>query len=404
MSAVELTYEDCKRILAEERLPRAFVNLDAFDSNARKMFSILEGSGKTMRVASKSLRCVDLLERAFELGGAAAKGVMSFTVEEADFLVRRGFDDILIAYPTARAKDFEILCALAARGADVSIVSDSEENARALGAAGRAAGVVIQIIVEVDMSLRPAGGAAHLGVRRSTVRTGGDALRVARAAEKSGAAAVVGIMGYEAQIAGMADENPFSRALNPARKLIREMSKPDVRRRRESVVSFLKKNGVNLRIVNGGGTGSLDFTSRDDSCTETTAGSGFYCPHLFSYYSNLDLTPAAFFALQASRFPARRMVACNGGGYVASGEAGEDRLPLPCLPKGAKLSKLEGAGEVQTPVELPAGVSLSAGDPVIFRHAKAGELAERFNELLLISNKAAVGSVPTYRGEGCCFL
>ena len=275
---------------------------------------------------------------------------------------------------------------------------------RVLGAAGAAAGVTLQAIIEADMSYRPVGGAAHIGLRRSTIRSGREALAVAREAERVGGVKVVGIMGYEAQIAGLTDDNPFTAALNPIKRVIKQLSKPDVLRTRGGVVRHLRKNGFELRIVNGGGTGSVEFTSGDEEVTEVAAGSGFYCPRLFDYYAGLDLEPAAFFALQAVRIPAPGMVACSGGGYIASGETGPDRQPAPFLPEGSALIKMEGAGEVQTPVALGKGARLRIGDPVIFRHAKAGELTERFNELLIVENNKVIGAVPTYRGMNQCFL
>jgi D-serine deaminase-like pyridoxal phosphate-dependent protein len=399
-----LSYEDCKSFLAGRRLPCAFVDLDAFDCNLDKLLEPLRDSSKTMRVASKSVRCVDLLKRIFERGGGRVKGVMCFTAEEADFLSRNGFDDLLVAYPTVQKSDLDLMAEMSKRGADVSVMVDCAEHVRALGAAGRAAGVALQAIVDVDVSYRPFGEPSHIGVRRSTVRTGREALELAREAEKTGGARVIGIMGYEAQIAGLGDENPFSRTLNPIRKAFKALSMPDVKQTRKNVADYLRRHGVELRIVNGGGTGSVDFTSGDDSCTEVTAGSGFYCPHLFSYFSNLDLAPAAFFALQAARAPLAGMVTCAGGGYIASGEMGLDRLPVPYLPEGGKLTKLEGAGEVQTPVVLKKGTRVGIGDPIIFRHAKAGELAERFNSLLLVQNKEITGEAKTYRGMGLCFM
>jgi D-serine deaminase-like pyridoxal phosphate-dependent protein len=69
-----------------------------------------------------------------------------------------------------------------------------------------------------------------------------------------------------------------------------------------------------------------------------------------------------------------------------------------------QLLPLEGAGEVQTPLRLPAGVELALGEPVFFRHAKAGELAEHFNEYLLVRGDRIEARIPTYRGLGRCFL
>ena len=77
--------------------------------------------------------------------------------------------------------------------------------------------------------------------------------------------------------------------------------------------------------------------------------------------------------------------------------------PVPYLPAGLKLSGTEGAGEVQTPVRGPAAAALRVGDRVWLRHAKAGELAERFNDYYLVEDDAPAYPVPTYRGEGQCF-
>jgi len=175
--------------------------------------------------------------------------------------------------------------------------------------------------------------------------------------------------------------------------------------RRDSIVAALKRAGMKLRVINGGGSGSLVSSGRDPDLTEVTAGSAFYCSGLFHHFKEVHFLPSAFFAIQVVRKPALDMVTCLGGGYMASGSAGPDKLPVPVLPTGLKLLPLEGAGEVQTPLALPDGCpSLQVGDPVFFQHAKAGELCERFNELYLVEGNRIVDMVQTYRGEGRAFL
>jgi D-serine deaminase-like pyridoxal phosphate-dependent protein len=65
---------------------------------------------------------------------------------------------------------------------------------------------------------------------------------------------------------------------------------------------------------------------------------------------------------------------------------------------------LEGAGEVQTPVRYRGSEKLAIGDPIFLRHAKAGELCERFAQLLLVQGGVVVETAPTYRGDGQNFL
>jgi D-serine deaminase-like pyridoxal phosphate-dependent protein len=81
-----------------------------------------------------------------------------------------------------------------------------------------------------------------------------------------------------------------------------------------------------------------------------------------------------------------------------------DRLPVVALPPGLALLPMEGAGEVQTPLRVGGEVKLELGDPVFLRHAKAGELAEHFNEYLLLRGHRIETRAPTYRGLGQCFL
>ena len=105
-----------------------------------------------------------------------------------------------------------------------------------------------------------------------------------------------------------------------------------------------------LELVNGGGTGSLERTAAERAVTEVTAGSGLYGPTLFDAYRAFTPRPAALFALPVVRRPGAGVVTALGGGYLASGPADAARLPRPHLPRGLRLDRQEGAGEVQTPL------------------------------------------------------
>jgi len=213
-----------------------------------------------------------------------------------------------------------------------------------------------------------------------------------------------GLMGYESQIAGLMDKVPGQALKNALIGFLKGRSIGEVNARRRETVAALTAAGHQLRFVNGGGTGSFESTRGDASVTELAAGSGLYVPTLFDHYEAFRALPAAGFALPVTRVPKPGIVTCAGGGYSASGPAGKDRLPQPWLPAGCTLIGTEGAGEVQTPVRHPASVAFGIGDPLLFRHAKAGELCERFNELLLIEGGRVVDAVTTYRGDGKSFF
>ena len=210
-------------------------------------------------------------------------------------------------------------------------------------------------------------------------------------------------MAYEGQIAGVGDQPPGRRLRGAAIRFMQRRSAAELAERRGAIVAALGEF-AELEIVNGGGTGSLELTAAEDAVTEVTAGSGFYAPALFDHYSRFSLTPAAGFALPIVRKPSPKVATALGGGYLASGSGDAARLPSPWLPPGLELDPEEGAGEVQTPLLGDAAAGLEIGDRAYLRHAKAGELCERFNALHLVEGDEIVDVVPTYRGDGKAFL
>jgi D-serine deaminase-like pyridoxal phosphate-dependent protein len=199
-------------------------------------------------------------------------------------------------------------------------------------------------------------------------------------------------MFYEAQIAGLPDSSP-------AVSIMKRRSADELGVRRSAVVEAVRAAGADLRFVNSGGTGSLEISSADPAVTEVTAGSGLYSPALFDRYRNIESDPAMFFALPIVRRPAEDIATAFGGGYIASGPAKKSRQPRP-VSDALSLIPTEGAGEVQTPLRGKDARSLAIGDRVWLRHAKAGEMLERFDTVHLVAGSEVTESVPSYRGEG----
>ncbi|MCB9506962.1 MAG: alanine racemase [Myxococcales bacterium] len=390
------------------RLPAAFVDLDALDRNVDLIRArLLAGASgrKTLRVASKSVRHTGLLRRILARGGPDFVGLMCFSTEEAVFLCDEGFDDLFVAYPTVQARALDAFAQRAAEGRVLWHVVDCEEHVSALGVAGRRAGIELAAVIELDVSYRPAGGRVHLGARRSPVRSAAGAVSLARLAAQTAGVRVAGLMGYEAHVAGVQDANPFAPMMNPVKRALKRVAQPAVALLRAEAVEALRADGHDVVLVNGGGTGSVPLTAAEPVVTEVTAGSGFLAPHLFDYFAGLELEAAAYFALEVCRVSDAGYVTCAGGGYVASGEPGADKLPLPWVPLGLRYVAMEGAGEVQTPlIVMPGATQPRIGDPIFFRHAKAGELAERFSEYHLVRGGEIEATEPTYRGQGRCFL
>ena len=361
--------------------PLAALDQAALDANARDL--VRRAAGTPVRVAAKSVRCRWVLERVLATPGFA--GVMAFSLREAIWLARGGVPDVLMGYPTVDRGALHELGAEDALLDAITLMVDDVAQLELVPAGAR-------VCLDVDASLRV--GRLHLGVRRSPLRRPADAVALATEAERR-RLRVVGVMFYEAQIAGLPDSSP-------AVRLVKRRSALELVRRRREVVHAVEKAVGALELVNSGGTGSLEISSADPYVTEVTAGSGLYVPTLFDHYRAFAPRPALFFALPVVRRPAPGIATLYGGGYVASGPAGPSRLPSPTL-RGLKLLGTEGAGEVQTPVRGSAAASLAIGDRVWFRPAKAGEPLERFDLLHVVAGGEVVASVPTYRGEGRTF-
>jgi D-serine deaminase-like pyridoxal phosphate-dependent protein len=360
--------------------PFAVVDLDAFDANAADLLA--RARGKPVRLASKSVRCRALIDRALGLG---LRGVLAFTLPEALWL---GRDDVVVAYPTVDRTALSELAGGPARER-VTLMVDSVEHLDLIEGPAK-------VCIEVDAGWWLLGGRVRIGAKRSPLRTPEDAAALAREIAARPGLELDGLMMYEAQIAGVGDR-PGNPLLGLALRAMQRRSARELADRRAAVVQALP----GLRFVNGGGTGSVEATAAEAAVTEIAAGSGLFAPTLFDAYTSIRPRPAAFFALPVVRRPGRRVATVLGGGYPASGPPGRDRLPRPTFPAGLRLDRQEGAGEVQTPL---LGADLPIGARVWFRHAKAGELCERFDVLHLVRGDRVVDTVPTYRGEGRAFL
>ncbi|WP_329016257.1 amino acid deaminase/aldolase [Streptomyces sp. NBC_00690] len=380
--------------------PLAVVDLDAFDANADDL--VRRAGGTPIRVASKSVRCRALLERVLAKEGFT--GVMAFTLAESLWLARAGFDDVLLAYPSADRSAFAALAADPKLAAAVTVMVDDTAQLELIDAARASGREEIRVCLELDTALRLLGGRVRIGARRSPLSEPAELAELARSVVRRPGFRLVGLMAYEGHIAGVGDAYEGRPVLSRAVSLMQRISRAELAVRRAETVRAVRAVAPDLEFVNGGGTGSVQHTAAEEAVTEVAAGSGLYQPRLFDDYSSFAGRPAALFALPVVRRPGVGVVTVLGGGYPASGAAGPDRLPTPYFPTGLRFDGREGAGEVQTPLLGPAADDLLIGDKVWFRHAKAGELCERFAQLHLIEGDRVIDTVPTYRGEGRTFL
>lgn len=396
--------------------PLAVLDVQALSFNAGSL--LRRAAGKPIRVASKSIRCREVLRAVLAHDGFA--GILGFTLPEALWLAADpsgAFDDVVVAYPTADGQALRALAVDPAACGRITLMVDSTEHLAWMAAAlaDVTPAAPIRLCLDLDVSWRPTvrgRSLGHIGVRRSPVRTGADAIAMALhidTHQRGGTKlfTLVGLMAYEAQIAGLQDTaHTGHRAADAAKsqvlRAVQRTSMAEIIHRRGNMVAAVR-NVTDLEFVNGGGTGSLELTTADSSVSELAAGSGLFGPTLFDGYSRFDPAHAVGFAAPVVRRPAPDMVTVLGGGWIASGPPGPDRSPVPVHPPGLALLGTEGAGEVQTPLRGAGAAALRIGDKVWFRHAKSGEVCEHVDALEMLDGGSRVGAAPTYRGEGKAF-
>ncbi|WP_298227283.1 alanine racemase [Gryllotalpicola sp.] len=386
---------------AELDPPYAALHLGALAANAHDM--LRRAGGKPIRVASKSVRVRSVLDAVLALPGYA--GVLAYTLDEALWLAESA-PDVVVGYPSADRAAIRRLGASAELAARVTVMVDSVAHLDFIDAVAPAGDrAEIRVAIELDASWE--GPTGRIGVWRSPVRTAVAARTLAVHVARRPGFRLVGLMSYEAQIAGQGDAPEGRAAFGATVRWMQRRSQAELRERRAEAVAAVRQV-AELEFVNGGGTGSLEFTSGDDSVTEIAAGSGLLGGHLFDNYRLFRPAPAAAFALSVVRRPRPDIATVLGGGWIASGPPGEDRLPRAVWPEGLGYAPREAAGEVQTPLIGPAASALQVGDRVWFRHTKSGELSEHVTAFALVDDvdgrPRITGEAPTYRGEGKAFL
>lgn len=375
--------------------PVAVIDREALRYNAMDL--LVRAGGLPIRVASKSVRVRAVLDAVLKLPGF--HGILAFTLEEALWLAET-HDDIMLGYPTVDRASLERLFADEQAAQRITLMVDDLVHLDLIDSvAGPGARPEIRVAIDVDASWRSA-LLGHIGVRRSALFSAGEVAAFARKVIARPGFRLVGLQMYDAQIAGQGDDaGPDA----PLIRMVQARSRNELRERRAAIVEAVGAIAP-LEILNGGGTGSLEFTGSDESLTEASAGSGLLGGHLFDGYRSFRPAPASAFAFDVVRRPAIDIATVLGGGWIASGPALASRQPRAVWPEGLHTLSREAAGEVQTPLQGPSATSLGVGDRVWFRHAKSGEPAERVESYHLVSGDEIIDELPTYRGEGKAFL
>ena len=391
-----MTFARLRAATAHLDPPFGVIDGEALAANAADL--VRRAAGKPIRLASKSVRVREVLADTLALPGFS--GLLCYTVAEALWLHSKGFEDLVLGYPSVDRAGIAQLATDASAAAQITLMVDDVAQLDLIDAVLPATRrISIRVAIELDAGFRA--GLFKAGALRSPVRTPDAAAALARVITDRPGFELVGMMAYEGQIAGVGNSG-----WGPRPFVVRQMQRRSVAEladRRAAVVAAVRRI-CDLEFVNGGGTGSLETTAAEESVTEVAAGSGLFGPGLFDHYGAFQPAHAAFFVMSVVRKPSRSVATLLGGGWIASGPVGKDRLPVIADPAGLRYVDLEGPGEVQTPLRGRSAKALQVGQQVWLRHAKAGEPAEHLNEFQLVTGDGITAALPTYRGEGQAFL
>ncbi len=152
--------------------PALVVDLDAFERNLDLMANAAHSAGVALRPHAKAHKCPDIADLQIERG---AVGICCQKVGEAEAFVTAGVRDVLVTNEIVGAAKLARLAALA-KDATIGVLVDDAANVRHLGAAVRAAGSTLDVLVEIDVGMKRCGvapGAPAVALAESVARTPG---------------------------------------------------------------------------------------------------------------------------------------------------------------------------------------------------------------------------------------
>ncbi len=226
--------------------PALIVDLDAFERNLDLMANAVRGAGVALRPHAKSHKCPDIALAQIERGAA---GICCQKVGEAEAFVAAGVRDVLITNEIVGAAKLARLAALA-REAAIGVLADDAENVRQIGAAARAAGSTLDVLVEIDV-----GGA------RCGVVPGAAAVAIAETVARTPMLRFRGIHAYHGAAQHLRAPDERRAAIVRASELARETK------------MAIEAAGIACPVVTGGGTGTWQHERDSGVYTEVQPGS-----------------------------------------------------------------------------------------------------------------------------------
>ncbi len=233
--------------LADLPTPALLIDEAALERNLRKMAAHAASKKIGLRPHVKTHKCPILARKQIALG---ALGVCAAKVSEAEVMVDAGIGSVLITSPLASTDKYERVVALAQRASGVQVVVDAIGAVNAFGAAAAAAGLTLGVLIDLDT-----------GTRRTGIAPGEPALALARAISAAKHLRFDGLQAYSGHVMHI-----VGREERKKKSLESLAGALDTK-------ALLERNGIAVKTLTGGGTGTYDIDCDALGMTDLQVGS-----------------------------------------------------------------------------------------------------------------------------------
>ena len=312
--------------------PALLIDLDKMEANIETMANYFSTVNAELRPHVKTHKTPIISHKQIAAG---AIGVTCAKLGEAEAVIHAGIRDVLIANQVVGPHKIARLINLA-KHSEIMVAVDNFENVQAISEAAAAKGATVRMLIEVN-----------IGMNRCGVEPGEPVLKLAEKIRQSPNLKFEGLMGYEGHT--VTKRNPAERDA-AAREAMQHLLEAK---------HYIEKQGVEVSIMSGGGTGTFNITGSIPEMTEVQAGSYIF---MDSTYGNVEGVGEQFdcslsvLATVVSR-PSPNRVIVDTGLKVLAKEFG---IPQPIGVNGVEMTGLsEEHGTIQVSDE---NVSLKPGD------------------------------------------
>ena len=227
--------------------PALLLDATAFEQNVATLASLAKEAGTGLRPHAKTHKCASIAKAQLAAG---AVGIACAKSGELLALFEAGVNPLMLTAPVASRRKIKRLAQAAAQGCELTVVVDRSDLISDFGAAARAAGTTIAVLVDCDT-----------GLGRTGATTPEAVVALVRAISAEASLTYVGVQAYAGHVQHVHDKE----ARRKANRIANE--------RLAAILAALADAGLAAQIVTGGGTGSHALDFQDQVLTEAQAGS-----------------------------------------------------------------------------------------------------------------------------------